>query len=84
MSISSHAPKALYQQVKAHILEKIESGQWPPDTKIPSENQLVKTLKVSRMTVNRALRELSGKQPTGPYPGRWNLCGPSQTRCHPF
>lgn len=59
MSVSSHAPKALYQQVKAHILEKIDSGQWPPDTKIPSENQLVKTLKVSRMTVNRALRELS-------------------------
>ena len=52
-------PKALYQQVKAHILEKIDSGEWPPDTKVPSENQLVKTLNVSRMTVNRAMRELS-------------------------
>ncbi len=59
MSISTHTPRALYQQVKSYILEKINSGQWPPDTKIPSENQLVKTLNVSRMTVNRALRELS-------------------------
>ena len=53
------APKALYQQVKDHIMAHIRSGEWPPDSKIPSENQLVKTLSVSRMTVNRALRELS-------------------------
>jgi len=59
MKISDQAPQALYQQVKAHILGKIDSGEWPPDTKIPSENQLVKSLNVSRMTVNRALRELS-------------------------
>lgn len=59
MKNSTPAPKALYQQVKAHILKKIDSGEWPPDTKVPSENQLVKSLNVSRMTVNRAMRELS-------------------------
>lgn len=59
MKISTQAPQALYQQVKTYILEHIDSGKWPPDTKIPSENQLVKSLNVSRMTVNRALRELS-------------------------
>lgn len=53
------APKALYEQVKDHIMARIRSGEWPPDTRIPSENQLVKELSVSRMTVNRALRELS-------------------------
>lgn len=53
------APKALYQQVKDHIMDHIRSGAWPPDSKIPSENQLVRCLNVSRMTVNRALRELS-------------------------
>lgn len=53
------APKALYEQVKDHIMDRIQSGEWPPDTRIPSENQLVKELSVSRMTVNRALRELS-------------------------
>ena len=52
-------PKALYQMVKDHIVERIDSGEWPPDTRVPSENELVKLLSVSRMTVNRALRELT-------------------------
>jgi GntR family histidine utilization transcriptional repressor len=55
------APRPLYQQVKDHILAKIASGRWPPDTRIPSENQLVAEMSVSRMTVNRALRELTGE-----------------------
>jgi len=54
-----HAPKALYEQVKDHIMTNIQSGEWPPDARIPSENQLVHELSVSRMTINRALRELS-------------------------
>jgi GntR family transcriptional regulator, histidine utilization repressor len=53
------ATKALYEQVKDHIMTRIQSGEWPPDTRIPSENQLAKELSVSRLTVNRALRELS-------------------------
>lgn len=51
--------RPLYQQVKDFIEKRIKAGDWLPDTKIPSENELVKTLGVSRMTVNRALRELS-------------------------
>ncbi len=51
--------RPLYQQVKDYIQERIKSGDWPPETRIPSENQLVETLGVSRMTINRALRELS-------------------------
>ncbi|SLM29813.1 Histidine utilization repressor [Desulfamplus magnetovallimortis] len=57
--MSLKAPKALYEQVKDHIMSRIQSGEWLPDSRIPSENQLVKELSVSRMTVNRALRELS-------------------------
>ena len=53
------SPKPLYQQVKDHIMEKIHKGEWTPDMKIDSENCLVETMGVSRMTVNRALRELS-------------------------
>ncbi len=52
-------PLALYQQVKRYILERIESGQLSTGDRIPSEHQLVETLGVSRMTVNRALRELA-------------------------
>jgi len=53
------SPQPLYQKVKKHILSLIQSGEWVPDTCIPSENQLVEQLKVSRMTINRALRELT-------------------------
>ena len=56
---SAIAPSPLYQQVKDHILGRIETGEWAPDMKIDSENSLVETIGVSRMTVNRALRELT-------------------------
>jgi len=62
MTISpDQAPRALYIQVKEYILARIDSGKWPPDARIPSENQLVEALNVSRMTVNRALRELAAE-----------------------
>lgn len=55
-----HSPGlALYRKVKQFISERIEKGRWRPGERIPSEHQLVRTLGVSRMTVNRALRELT-------------------------
>src|ERR1700744_5031258 len=48
----------LYLQVKRHILENIGSGKWGAATRVPSENDIVKSFGVSRMTANRALREL--------------------------
>ncbi len=50
-----------YQQVKEYILSRIDSGELQAEMKIESENRLVELLGVSRMTVNRALRELSGE-----------------------
>jgi GntR family histidine utilization transcriptional repressor len=50
---------ARYEQVKAYIRQKLRSGEWKPGDRIPSENELVKVLGISRMTVNRAVRELS-------------------------
>ena len=55
------APWPLYQQVKNLIVRRIESGHWSPGTKIPSENELVDSLGISRMTINRAIRELSAE-----------------------
>src|SRR5580698_7927107 len=48
----------LYLQVKRHILDNIRSGKWGTLTRVPSENDLVRSFGVSRMTANRALREL--------------------------
>src|SRR5690606_13038996 len=44
---------------KEHIVRHIEAGEWRAGDQVPSESTLVKQLKVSRMTVNRALRELT-------------------------
>jgi histidine ammonia-lyase len=52
-------PRPLYRKIKAYILKQIEDGRWKPDQRIPSENQLVKRFAVSRMTIHRALRELT-------------------------
>jgi GntR family transcriptional regulator, histidine utilization repressor len=54
-----HSSPALYEQVKAYIRQKSRSGEWKPGDRIPSENDLVRILGISRMTVNRALREMS-------------------------
>ncbi|WP_213954577.1 MULTISPECIES: histidine utilization repressor [unclassified Variovorax] len=49
---------ALYAQVKDHIARKIQDGTWPAGHRLPSEHELVAQFGISRMTVNRALREL--------------------------
>lgn len=48
-----------YRVVKNHILELIKGGSWPIEKRLPSESELVDKLSVSRMTANRALRELA-------------------------
>lgn len=52
-------PGPLYLGLKQEIRRRIESREWPPDHRIPSEHALVKSFGVSRMTANRALRELA-------------------------
>ncbi len=51
--------KPRYQELKDFIIEKISSGELQPADRVPSENELVETQRVSRMTANRALRELN-------------------------
>jgi GntR family histidine utilization transcriptional repressor len=58
MSKPNLSLQPLYLQVKRHILDNIGSGKWSAATRVPSENEIVKSFKVSRMTANRALREL--------------------------
>ena len=50
----------LYQQLKDHVLGNIRSGNLRPRDRVPSEQELVAQFGVSRMTANRALRELAG------------------------
>ena len=48
-----------YVQVKSYILELIKEGRLSSGDRVPSENELTDLLGVSRMTVNRALREMA-------------------------
>jgi GntR family histidine utilization transcriptional repressor len=52
---------APYQKIKNHIIARIESRQWMPQTRIPSENQIASAFGVSRGTAHRALRELTSE-----------------------
>jgi GntR family transcriptional regulator, histidine utilization repressor len=58
MNRANASLQPLYLQVKRHILDNIGSGKWGTSTRVPSENDIVKSFGVSRMTANRALREL--------------------------
>jgi len=51
--------KPMYQQLKDLIIGRISSGELRPADRVPSENELVESMSVSRMTANRALRELT-------------------------
>lgn len=53
------SPAPLYARVKHMITQQIENGTWPPHHRVPSESELVSQLGFSRMTINRALREMT-------------------------
>jgi GntR family transcriptional regulator, histidine utilization repressor len=59
MQRAAAAGLPLYQKVKAHVLERMASGELVANSRVPSEHELVRELGVSRMTVNRALNDLS-------------------------
>ena len=53
------APLPSYERVKNFVLEGIRSGEWGPGDRLPSEGELTTRFGLSRMTINRALRELA-------------------------
>ncbi|HEU4850780.1 MAG TPA: histidine utilization repressor [Telluria sp.] len=52
----------IFQQIKDYLIGEIATGRWKEGDVIPSEQALVKQFGVSRMTVNRAVRELTAEQ----------------------
>ena len=59
---SSPAVVPAFQRIKDYVLQQIHSGTWQEGDAIPSEAALSRQFEVARMTVNRALRELSDEQ----------------------
>ena len=56
-----NANTPIFQRIKDHITNQIETGAWVEGDLIPSEMTLTKAFNTSRMTVNRALRELTAE-----------------------
>lgn len=54
--------KPAYQRIKDAILASIHQGVWQVGQAIPTEHTLAQSFGVSRMTVNRALKELTKEQ----------------------
>ena len=52
---------SLGQQVRNHVLAKVNSGEWPEGYRIPSESRLAEQFGASRMTIHIALRDLSAE-----------------------
>jgi DNA-binding GntR family transcriptional regulator len=52
---------SLHAQISHSIRERIVSGQWPPNYRLPPEPDLAKQLGVSRGTLRRALETLIGE-----------------------
>ena len=60
--VSRAAPAgAPYKRIKQHLLDTLAAGRWASGALMPSEAELVSLFGVSRMTVNRALRELQAE-----------------------
>lgn len=49
----------MWQQIRRALAHPIVSGEWPPGTRIPTEDSLTRTFRTSRMTVGKAIQTLA-------------------------
>src|SRR5271155_4048038 len=84
MSRPNDSQQPLYLQVKRHILDNIGSGNWRTSARVPSENDIVKSFGVSRMTANRALRELRDEGILVRIAGVGSFVADAHARAHPL
>lgn len=74
--------KPRYQQLKDLIIGRITSGELQPSDRVPSENELVASMSVSRMTANRALRELNDEGYVDRIAGRGTFVSDFRSQSH--
>ena len=57
--MNTRTPK--YMLIKNEFVQKIESGYYRPGDLIPSDNELMRTLNVSKSTITQALKCLESE-----------------------
>ena len=60
-ALQTPAFSPLYQQIKAFLLQSLQSGEWKPSATIPSEMELATRYRVSQGTVRKAIDELAAE-----------------------
>lgn len=61
-TIDDKPPERAFQRIKDHIASRIRAGELKEGDVIPTELELARQFGVSRMTANRAVRELAAEQ----------------------
>ena len=74
--------KPRYQQLKDLIIHRIARGELRPHDRVPSEHELVDAMNVSRMTANRALRELNDEGYVDRIAGRGTFVADYRSQSH--
>ena len=74
--------KPRYQQLKDLIIDRIATGELRPSDRVPSEHELVEAMNVSRMTANRALRELHDEGYVDRIAGRGTYVSDFRSQSH--
>ena len=74
--------KPRYQQLKDLIISRIATGELRPNDRVPSEHELVDAMNVSRMTANRALRELNDEGYVERIAGRGTFVSDLRAQSH--
>jgi len=59
--IDHHGARPMYDQVATDIAADITSGALAPGARLPTEIELAAQYQVSRVTIRRAVKELSGR-----------------------
>jgi len=72
----------LYFQLKSMIQEQIENGEYPADSKIPSEQELCERYDISRPTVRQAISELTSSGHLYKMKGKGTFVSKQKTLIH--
>lgn len=57
--LDERSPVPLYHQLREFLLERIESGEWQPGDRLPTEDELCERYQISKTTVRQALNSLA-------------------------
>ncbi len=78
--INKYSNIPLYSQLKNLIIDKIENGEYPENSKIPSEQELCDVFGISRPTVRQAISELTNNGYLFKEKGKGTFVAPSKSR----